>query len=281
MKRTAIWSLAATLLAVCVLGCPGKPQADSGPGTTASPPPAPAASASEGPGAADGPASGGPAADGPGTKLMNSRDAVPDKTLEKWLGGLGSRGDEGFLRKREASDELQLYLTESMSTTGFCLTESVDPHRGATEGVRWSARVSDGNAPDSLRASWEAEGVAFTLTETVNVLLVEAQRTAKPTPPLDEGSLRSLLATVVQLKTPDHDWTFEFPEGANLAEGTHLISNQGAPEVLFVQSRDSRADVLLVGGRVWFVFYKKIAQRLAFEKEHAWFRASTREALTR
>lgn len=183
--------------------------------------------------------------------------------------------------ERDASDELVLYLTESMSSTGFCLRESVDPHRGAKEGVRWSARASDGSAPDLLRATWEAEGVAFTLTETVNCLLVEAEGTAKPARPLDAESLHALLATVVQLKTPDHEWVFEIPKGVNLSEGTHTISTRGAAEVLRVESRDSRADVLLVGGRVWFVFYKKIAQRLAFEKEHEWFRASTRAALTR
>ena len=48
-----------------------------------------------------------------------------------------------------------------------------------------------------------------------------------------------------------------------------------------VPNRDARADVLVVEGRVSFLFYKKIAQRLSFEDGNTWFRDSTRAALTK
>lgn len=264
MKR----ALTSALLALCLLGCDA-PQAEpaiSPPGD----PPLPPAQTEE--------PTEEPTAE---LKLTNSREPVPDRTLEAWLSALATRGDEGFRPAHGANTELALYLVESMATTGFCLKESVDPHRGGRENARWSARVSDGTAPDSLRAVWTAEGLEFTLTETANCLLVEAKPTAKPTPALNETSLRALISAVIQLETPDHDWTFVFPRATDLSQGTHLISTQNAPEVLFVEDRDARADILLASGRVCFVFYKKIAQRLGFEKEHAWFRASTRAALTR
>ena len=58
-----------------------------------------------------------------------------------------------------------------------------------------------------------------------------------------------------------------------------LISNRGAPPLEELATRHERADVLLLDGRVHFVFYKKIAQLVHFRPGDQWFDDDARRAI--
>jgi hypothetical protein len=232
----------------------------------------------------EGPAGPGQGANGPEVKPVEPVPAaaiaeVDEPTLRKWGEAALTLPATAFVDLAPAKELLVGVLTESSGAASLFLEPAFDPHRGATGG-RWTAHPAGETKLDLLRCEYRAAELSLVLTEGANFLLLEVRRASAPTP----AALRDLLDRLVQTDAPvegdePRAWKVDLPTGVDLTQGTHRFTNEGAPPVSDLQGRDQRVDVLVVGGRVFFVFYKKVEQLIGFAKADAWFPAAAREKL--
>ncbi|RMG07695.1 MAG: hypothetical protein D6731_23215 [Planctomycetota bacterium] len=223
------------------------------------------------------PGEGGRASVDPDLAAVRKRAPLPDPTLERWAKAALEVPPERFVPVERARDALKRVLVESKGATSWFLRPEVDPHRGAKAAARWKAYPAPAEGMDLLRCDFEAGGLSLRLTEGANLLVVRAAPLDEQGP-LDADRLGELVDKVVRTEREEGTWRFSLPR-EGLGAGTHLLTSADAPPVAEIGTRDDRADILVVEGRVFFVFYKKIAQRLGFEPDDAWFPPRARAAL--
>jgi hypothetical protein len=178
------------------------------------------------------------------------------------------------------SKELAEVWQASKGALSFFLMTEVDPYRGV-DGVHWRARPAEHGGSDLLRSEYTSRGLRFTLTESINfvTLHVEGRQSFKDVS--DKNTfLAGLIVSVVRLSTQDHQWHFELPRDLDSTWNKRVIPNRGAPPLRDIQTRDDRADIVILNDSVYFVFYPKIAQLDGWPAEDRWFGPQAREALS-
>jgi hypothetical protein len=213
---------------------------------------------------------------GPAPVAAASLAALDDPTLRSWLTGALGKPPGAFAPSEPAWDRLTRYLVESSGACSMFLLPEVDPHRGAPGGRFTAHAAATPDDLDLLRCQYRAGELELVLTEGANFLVLEVVRGA----PFEEpGAVRALLLRTVRLMHEGRAWDLKITRKVDLTRGTHRLGNEGAPPVADVQNRDQRFDVVAVDGRLFFVFYKKIEQRVGWEPDAEWFDAETRALL--
>lgn len=203
--------------------------------------------------------------------------------LERWLNGALLVPGSAFVPADAFPDLLFRPLLESKGVLGFFLKKEVDPYRDA-QGVHWKAHAADPGGLDLLKSGeYEAAGLRLTITESRNVVIVEAARAGETlaTAKSKRAYVDGLVQAVVQTDSEDQHWEFQLPGEIETAWEGRLISNKGASPLKDLESRHDRADILLLNGSVYFVFYKKIAQLENFLPDDQWFSPETRAAIAK
>ncbi len=250
-------------VALALAGCPAPDD-----------PKAPQAGAADADPAAPAPAA--PPAAGPEEAPVQGLEAVSDPQARAWLTRVAAVSPAAFAPRAEAEEQLTVYVTQSSGASGFNLLPEVDPHRGAKEGAEWSAHPAQGeDGIDLVRCRYRALGRAMELREGWNLQVL----TIALEEPLDREGLEALLRQVVRVERMNGTrWDFDLP--ATVTPPLHL-TNVGAPPVDQVTDRDQRVDVVLAEDALTLAFYKRVPQLAVWNQDAGWFRASTRDALSR
>lgn len=166
-------------------------------------------------------------------------------------------------------------LGESRAMASNFLKPALDPFR--MNGIRWAAHATDPGGADLLRAEFQAGDMPAVLTTGANFLIL---RLAPQWPLAGDTAtakhLADLIGAAVKTDTHDHTWRFEVPPRDYPPDTPVLITSRGAPRVADVEDYNARADVLVYGGHVHFVFYKKVHQILGLPPDDQWFNDEAR-----
>jgi hypothetical protein len=206
---------------------------------------------------------------------------VTDPLLKEWLTRLFSVPEDRFLGPETYGDLLTLPFHQSRAGIGSFLRPSVDPYRGA-QGVQWKAHAGNPGGIDLLRCEYDADGLRLTLTESNNFLLVRAMKQGEEFSTARDRRqyLQEIVREAVNCDAFDHRWSFKIPGDVGAERATQLIPNAGSPPLVSaIQTRHDRADILIHEGKVYLVFYKKIAQLEDFLPPDQWFSAEARAAI--
>lgn len=169
-------------------------------------------------------------------------------------------------------------LAESRAMASNFLKPAFDPFR--INGVHWLARAADAGGADLLRADFQASNMPAQVTTGQNFLLL---RVTPPWPLAGDAAtatrLADLIGAAVNTDTADHTWRFDVPPRDYPPDTPVLITSRDAPNVASVEDFNARADVLVYGGNVHFVFYRKIHQTLGWPADDQWFDGDARTDL--
>jgi hypothetical protein len=188
--------------------------------------------------------------------------------------------DSEFVPVVQASKDLAEAWQISKGALGFFLVHEMDPFRGV-KAVQWMAHAAEPGRSDLLRAVYRAAGLEVRLTESINFVTV--QDCGQPLKHISNkrAYVEDLIGKVVRLHTEDHEWQFELPSNEEFNRSEELISTRGAPALKDVETRNDRADILIINDSVYFIFYTKIAQMDGWAHEDSWFPAEARRAVLR
>jgi hypothetical protein len=203
-----------------------------------------------------------------------------EPVLEKWLTYCWSVPEEMFVPVEAHPKLLFRPLQESNGALGVFLKEEVDPFRGV-EGVRWKAHAAEPSGIDLLKSVYQAAGLQVEITASRNFVIVKL---AKLNETLAKSKnkrdyVESLVRVAMKTDSLDHHWKFQLPADLETSGDPQLISNAGAPTIKELASRHDRADILLLSGSVYFIFYKKVDQLVDFLPDAEWFSPEARAAI--
>ena len=201
--------------------------------------------------------------------------------LVRWIDSAALAPEEEFVNVSglEALLEEPLEVAEHMIDT--FIQKTINPYRVTDAHATRDARPGVAGTPDLIRTRFQASGMRMTFFDSINFLLVTAELPERELRDVDDEQryLEAMCDAVVKKKDGVREWVFDIPEAVAGARGDRIIPNVGAPALRDIQGPDDRADIVVRGGRVYFMFYRQIPQRYGFEPPDQWFSAEARAAL--
>ena len=195
--------------------------------------------------------------------------------LNRWLAAVEGipRGDYTMVAGLE---ELPAQVrADSCYWCDHVFSPEANPHDAPD--ARHGYHLAGDGAPDLLRHEYSASGLALTVIEGRNFLLVRVARGSLDIPALPAEARAPALqrAAALLFRAPWRRCTPSFQPPEALAEGDTFSSDVGA-DPLLLSCWTERVDGGIRGGELYFVSYKKPAQRTGFAHAEAWFDESFR-----
>jgi hypothetical protein len=150
-----------------------------------------------------------------------------------------------------------------------------NPHNEAL-GARHGFHAATARTIDLLRHDYTVGGLDLVVTEGRNFLVVEVKRPSADVVAAGAGSAASICRMAGAIFR-DLDAEPVFAAGAGEGEGTSFEFNPRADPMLLA-SCSARADGGVCGGCIYFVRYKKPAQRIGYHNARQWFDEAFRRA---
>ena len=191
--------------------------------------------------------------------------------MERWLRFAVETPTSAFVPLDRVGGNAMRRKGEAAAMASNFLTNTFNPHKGS-KSTWWGIFCATSQGADLLRGEYSANGTMATITDGSNFSVLTVS------PPWLNGigtafrqRMEDLIRSVVNLKTVDHNWMFDVPALDTPVSGPVVMTTMNAPPVADLFDFNGRADVVLWGSQVHFVFYKRIGQLETFQSEDRWF----------
>ena len=196
--------------------------------------------------------------------------------IARWLEAVESVPRRDYTMIAELSELPAQARAESCYWCDHVLSPEANPHDAP--GAEHGYHLAEGGTPDLLRHAYTAHGLGLTVIEGRNFLLIRIGRGSLDVLALPAAARAEAIrhAAAVLLRAPRQKEapSFHLPEA--LDEGCSFSSDAGA-DPLLLSCWTERVEGGIRGGELYFVSYKKPAQRTGFAHAEAWFDAAFRE----
>jgi hypothetical protein len=154
-----------------------------------------------------------------------------------------------------------------------------DPHLVAKAAL--AARTASG-APDLLRHEYAMEGFHVIAVESRSFTVVQISPTTGRFDALAEDAKKAFVQraaeTLLNLRDSQHSWTVPVPD--RLPEGVRFSTNPDQ-DLLLMFNWTSRMDGGVLGGKPYFLLFKKVDQIVGFYSDEHWFDDEFRARVSR
>lgn len=191
-----------------------------------------------------------------------------------WLLAIDRVSRRGFtaVDAAELSPEVR---AESIYWCDEILSPEANPHDAP--GARHALHRATKSAPDLLRHEYTAQGLGLTLIEGRNFLLILVDRKSADilalSPALRPAAVHHVADALFGGRAGRRGPSFALPEP--IVEGACFCTDERA-EPLLLGAWTDRVEGGIRGGRLYFLAYKKAAQRVGFAAEERWFADAAR-----
>jgi hypothetical protein len=187
--------------------------------------------------------------------------------ITRWLSAVDRASARAFEEIAGPDDIAEQARAESEYWCDEVFSPEANPHDA--KAVRRCAHRAPRGGPDLLRHQYEAAGLAVTVTEGRNFLLIEIDRRSLDLLSLPKerraGAIRRVARALFRgASVPSSRLPRELEEGA------HFTTDEGA-EPMLLPSWRHRIDGGIRSGRLYFLVYKKVPQRIGFARDDRWF----------
>ncbi|WP_437735522.1 hypothetical protein [Sorangium sp. So ce1335] len=217
---------------------------------------------------------------------MNGRSCLGqeiDARLAAWLAAVARVPPGGFAPVERFDDVPDQARAESYYWCDSIFRSEVNPHNEAL-GARHALHAATDDTPDLLRHELSAGGLDLTITEGRNFVLVQVERSCLDILSLGGPDRAAAVRRVAEalfntgitsntagVPSPSDAVVCPMPgEVPEVEEGTTFSSNPAA-DPNFLACWKDRTECGVRGGKLYFLCYKKSAQRAGFENAQQWF----------
>jgi hypothetical protein len=184
--------------------------------------------------------------------------------IERWLAGVERASDRGFAPVPGAVDLPAEVLADSCYWCDEVFSPDANPHDAPDvwRGVHLATR----STPDLLRHVYTTQGIGLAVTEGRNFILVEVDPRSADVLALPRAERPAAVHRVAEaiFRAPP---SFQVPP--EIDEGARFSTDDGA-EPLLLAAWSRRVEGGVRGGRLYFLCYKKTAQRVGFARDDRW-----------
>jgi hypothetical protein len=192
--------------------------------------------------------------------------------LGRWLTAVEQAPPASFAAVEDLAEMPAQARAESHYWCDEVLAPDANPYD--TPGARHGHRRATRGAPDLLRHAYTAKGLELTVIEGRNFLLVQVDPRSVDVlalaPPARGAAIHEVAAALLRTPPRGRGLRFQVPDA--IAEGARF-STDDAADPLLLAAWSERVEGGIHGGRLYFLAYKRAAQRVGFAGEERWFDA--------
>ena len=198
----------------------------------------------------------------------SAHERETEARIDRWLAAV-DRVAPGDFTPVAASDDLpEQARAESFYWCDEVLSPSANPHDAP--GTRHAYHRAGRGAPDLVRHDYTALGLALTVTEARAFLIVRVDPRSLDVLALPPPARAAALHDVARgLFRAHRGRAPTFPEPGVIEEGARFSTDEGADPMLLAAWGD-RIEAGVRGGALYFLCYKKAAQRVGFAGGERW-----------
>jgi hypothetical protein len=208
----------------------------------------------------------------PGGSALSNHEALQREVgerLRRWLTEVDQAPPASFT----AIDDLAGMPAQARAESHYWCDEVLAPDANPydTPGARHGHRRATRGAPDLLRHAYTAKGLGITVVEGRNFLLVQVDPRSVDVLALAAPARRAAIHEVAEalLRAP-RGGALRFQVPDEIGEGV-CFCNDDTADPLLLAGWSERVEGGVHGGRLYFLCYKKAAQRVGFAGEERWF----------